>query len=98
MNAAFSRFACWASTAAGHPVTFGIAVLSIGLARTSERLWGWPGIDDQNYAISVISLVLLMLLQHSQNRDGDAIQAKLDELVIAVPDADSEVAGMEKKP
>ena len=47
--------------------------------------------------ITKISFVLIIFIQHSQNKDTTAIQRKLDELVRAVEKADNNVVGIEKE-
>jgi low affinity Fe/Cu permease len=47
---------------------------------------------------SVLSLVLLFALHHTQHRDQIAVQRKLDELLQAHPDADNALIGLETAP
>jgi low affinity Fe/Cu permease len=61
----------------GHPAAVAVTMVVFGF------LFAIVGVDVTNIVISLISLVLLLLLQHTQNRDGAAIQAKLDELIRA---------------
>src|SRR4249919_1007162 len=49
-----------------------------------------------NTATTVLTFLAVFLIQNSQNRDGSAIQAKLDEILIAVESARSEFVGIEK--
>jgi low affinity Fe/Cu permease len=48
-----------------------------------------------NTATTVLTFLAVFLIQNSQNRDGAAIQAKLDEILIAVKKARSEFVGIE---
>ena len=48
-----------------------------------------------NTATTVLTFLAVFLIQNSQNRDGAAIQAKLDEILIAVRKARSELVGIE---
>lgn len=59
-------------------------------------LYGLFGVDVANIAISIATFLLLPILQHSQNRDGIAIQAKLDALIKGVPDAPNDMAGIDR--
>lgn len=71
----FDNAANWVSRAVGHAVAIPIASAAIAIA------WVLAGLDITNIAISIVSVLLLFVLQHSQNRDGLAIQIKLDELL-----------------
>jgi low affinity Fe/Cu permease len=44
---------------------------------------------------SMVALILVVLLQYSQNRDTRALQVKLDEIILAVEDARTHVLGAE---
>ena len=48
-----------------------------------------------NTATTVLTFLAVFLIQNSQNRDGAAIQAKLDELLRAVSDARPQFIGIE---
>jgi low affinity Fe/Cu permease len=74
----------WTAVAvyAAHPLA---PILSAALLAV---LWATAGLDVTNFMISIISLLLLFVLQSSQTADTLAIQVKLDELVRAMPEAD----------
>lgn len=48
-----------------------------------------------NTATTVLTFLAVFLIQNSQNRDGAAIQAKLDEVLRALVDARAEFVGIE---
>ena len=48
-----------------------------------------------NTATTVLTFLAVFLIQNSQNRDGAAIQAKLDEVLRALSDARAEFVGIE---
>lgn len=54
-------------------------------------------INGTNLAINVLTLLFLPILQATQNRDGAALQAKLDELIRANAEASNELIGIEDK-
>lgn len=54
-------------------------------------------INGANLAISVLTLLMLPVLQASQNRDGAALQAKLDELIKTNVGARDALIGLEKR-
>lgn len=50
-----------------------------------------------NLAISAVTLLLLPILQATQNRDGAALQAKIDELIKANDRARDDLIGLENR-
>jgi low affinity Fe/Cu permease len=54
-------------------------------------------IAGANLLISVVTLLLLPILQATQNRDGAALQAKLDELIKSNGQARDALIGLEKR-
>jgi low affinity Fe/Cu permease len=83
VNAVFSHFARWTERQAGRTHTF---VMALGLI----ILWGATGpyfrYSDTwqlviNTGTTIITFLMVFLIQHSQNRDTQAIQLKLDELI-----------------
>jgi low affinity Fe/Cu permease len=67
---------------------FGIAAMIAG----NDRL-----LADASIIISVVTLLLLPILQATQNRDGAALHAKLDELIKSNSDARDALIGLERK-
>jgi low affinity Fe/Cu permease len=55
------------------------------------------GIEVTNLAISIVTLLMVFVLQNTQNRDSAALQLKLDEMVRAEPDARDALVGVESK-
>ena len=97
MDRFFTTCSTRISNAAGQPLTFVIA-LSLIVA------WGITGpvfhYSDTwqlivNTATTIITFLMVFLIQNSQNRDGAAIQAKLDELLRAINKARPEFIGIE---
>src|SRR5437763_17145953 len=54
--------------------------------------------NGTNLAINVLTLLFLPILQATQNRDGAALQAKLDELIKANKEARNDFIGLEDPP
>jgi len=50
-----------------------------------------------NTGTSIMTFLMVFLIQNSQNREGQAIQAKLDELIRAVQDAQDTFIGLEQR-
>ena len=92
-TAAASRIALFA----GQPVAFIIALALILLWIVSGPLFGWSDTWQLvvNTATTIVTFLMVFLIQNSQNRDAAAIQAKLDELIRAVHDARDDFIGIE---
>ena len=54
-------------------------------------------ISGANLSISIVTLLLLPILQATQNRDGAALQAKIDELIKATSNARDDLIGLENR-
>jgi len=79
----FSRFANRASHLAGHPGTFVTAVVMIALWAASGPAFGFSDTWQLavNTATTVITFLMVFLIQNTQNRDSQALHLKLDELI-----------------
>src|SRR3954447_23948853 len=95
------RFFTWlASRSAflmGHPAAFLIATLACIIWAVSGPLFHYSDTWQLviNTATTVLTFLAVFLIQNSQNRDGAAIQAKLDELLRAVDKAREQFIGIE---
>jgi low affinity Fe/Cu permease len=56
------------------------------------------GVELTNIAISIVTLLMVFVLQNTQNRDSAALHLKLDEVVRVEPEARDDVRGVESKP
>ena len=97
-SAGFSKFSNQVAHATGKPITFAVAVLTI-------LVWGVTGpifhYSDTwqliiNTGTTIVTFLMVFLIQNTQNRDGAALQAKLDELIRAHQDARDAYMGIEK--
>jgi low affinity Fe/Cu permease len=55
------------------------------------------GVEITNIAISIVTLLMVFVLQNTQNRDSAALHLKLDEVVRVEPEARNDVRGVESK-
>jgi low affinity Fe/Cu permease len=94
----FSRFSHVVAHTAGRPLTFVLALTLIIVWAVSGPLFGFSETWQLvvNTATTIITFLMVFVLQNSQNRDGEALQAKLDELIIAVGEADDRFVGAEQ--
>jgi low affinity Fe/Cu permease len=85
MKEAFRRTASKVSNAAGHPTTFLGAVLIVLIWATSGPLFDFSNTWQLviNTGTTIITFLMVFLIQNTQNRDGKAMQLKLDELIRA---------------
>ncbi|MFL6765540.1 MAG: low affinity iron permease family protein, partial [Sphingomicrobium sp.] len=95
MGTWFGRFTAHLARFIGRPVMLILCMVlaagSIAAYATQDSLL----IDGTNLAINVLTLLFLPVLQATQNRDGAALQAKLDELIKANKEARNDLIGIE---
>ena len=93
----FARFASGTARAAGRPVTFVIAVAVIGIWAASGPLFGYSDTWQLviNTATTIITFLMVFLIQRSQNKDSLAIHLKLNEIVAAVQGASNRLVDVE---
>ena len=97
MNALFEHLAARVAAWAGRPLAFALALAIILLWGASGPLFGWSDTWQLviNTGTTIITFLMVFLIQNAQNRDASAIQAKLDELIRAVGHARNEFIGIE---
>lgn len=87
----FTRFSHTVAHLAGRPLTFAAALLLIVVWAVTGPLFQFSETWQLvvNTATTIITFLMVFVLQNTQNRDGEAVQAKLDELIYAVREADN---------
>ncbi|RTM01857.1 MAG: low affinity iron permease family protein [Hyphomicrobiales bacterium] len=96
MEKVFTRIANRVAHLAGLPATFAICVLIVVAWAASGPIFGFSDTWQLviNTGTTIITFLMVFLIQNTQNRDGAAIQAKLDEL-IRVSQAHNHFIGIE---
>ena len=94
----FTRAAKWASHAAGRPSTFIVAVGIILLWAITGPLFGFSDTWQLviNTGTTIITFLMVFLIQNTQTRDTEALQIKLDELLRAVDSAHTTMIDLEE--
>ena len=85
MSKLFTRFAGWCAWAFGHPLAFILACAATVAWAVTGPVFNYSDTWQLviNTGTTVATFLMIFVLQHSQNRDATAIQAKLDELIRA---------------
>ncbi len=84
---------------AGQPVAFIVAVLLIVGWGLTGPVFGFSDTWQLivNTSTTIVTFLMVFLIQNSQNRDAAALQAKLDELIRAMEGARNEFIGIEHR-
>lgn len=83
INKLFSNFARRVAHISGQPVVFTLACTVVVTWLITGPLFGFSDTWQLviNTGTTIITFLMVFLIQNTQNRDGEAIQIKLDELI-----------------
>lgn len=96
-SSGFGRFAARVATLAGRPASFVAACAVIVTWALSGPIFGWSDTWQLvvNTGTTIVTFLMVFVIQNAQNRDGMAIQVKLDELICATREARERIVGIE---
>jgi len=96
----FARTANATAHAAGKPFTFGLCLLIVIAWAISGPVFHYSDTWQLviNTGTTIITFLMVFLIQNTQNRDGAALQAKLDELIRVTKEARNDFVGIENRP
>jgi len=97
MSESFTRFAKATAKQSGQPVTFALAVLVIVVWAVTGPFFHFSDTWQLviNTGTTIVTFLMVFLIQNTQNRDSVAMQIKLDELLRAVKGAQTALADLE---
>lgn len=97
LNDLFSRFARWTGRVTAQPVTFFLAIMVVLVWGVTGPIFGFSDTWQLviNTGTTIITFLMVFLIQNTQNRDTEAMHLKLDELIRAVRGANNVLIDLE---
>jgi low affinity Fe/Cu permease len=98
-SSGFDRFARWVEQKVGSPITFMIAVLVVVVWGISGPLFDWSDTWQLviNTGTTIVTFLMVFLIQSTQSRDTQALHLKLDELIRVNRSARNSLLSVEEK-
>jgi low affinity Fe/Cu permease len=95
----FTRLAGRIASFAGQPLAFFLALLTIIVWAVTGPLFNFSDTWQLvvNTGTTIVTFLMVFLIQNSQNRDAAAMQAKLDEMIRALDKGRNRFIGIEHR-
>lgn len=97
LDAVFTGISTWTARVSGQPAVFIVALLIVLIWGVTGPLFHFSETWQLviNTGTTIVTFLMVFLIQNSQNRDTASMQAKLDELLRATPEAREAFIGIE---
>ena len=94
----FDHFAAHVTRWAGSPIAFGLALITVIIWGASGPAFAYSEVWQLviNTGTTIVTFLMVFLIQQSQNKDSEALHLKLDELLIALKGADEGLVDAER--
>jgi low affinity Fe/Cu permease len=94
----FPRFARWTARTVGHSSSFAAALLVIVVWAITGPLFDFSDTWQLviNTGTTVVTFLMVFVIQQTQNRDSEAMHVKLDEIIRALRGAQNELLDIEE--
>jgi len=99
MSKIFSKGANWVAHATGRPTTFMACCLLVIVWAGTGPMFHYSDTWQLviNTGTTIITFLMVFLIQNTQNREGAALQAKLDEIIRSLEKAENRFIGLEQQ-
>lgn len=96
-QSSFTRFSKWVAFQTGRPITFILAVIVVLIWAVTGPMFGYSDTWQLviNTGTTIVTFLMVFMIQNTQNRDSTAVQLKLDEIIRSVEQAQNKIIDAE---